>query len=59
MQREAGRWPPFLLASHSALQREIWGIELTAVPAAGASEDAAGEGFRLGPASVDQTEYLL
>lgn len=50
-----GRWPPFLLASHSALQREIWGVELPAAPAAGASEGAAGEGFKLGPGNVDQS----
>lgn len=59
LQMEDGRWPPFLLASYSALQREIWGVELPAASAAGASEDAVGEGLRLGPGNMDQAKYLL
>lgn len=59
LQREEGRWPPFLLASYSALQRGMWGVERAAAPAAGASEGAAGEGLRLGPGDVDQAKYLL
>lgn len=45
LQMEQRRWPPFLLASYSALQRGIWGVVLPAAPAAGAATDAAGEGL--------------
>jgi len=59
LQMEKGRWPPFLLASCSALQREIWGVEGPAAPATDASEDAVGKGLGPGPGNVDHAEYLL
>lgn len=56
LQTEERQWPPFLLASYLALQREILGVELPAATATGASEDAAGEGLRSGPGNADQAK---
>lgn len=53
---ERRQWPRFLLASSLALQREIWGVEQPAATAAGASEDAVGEGLRLGPGNTNQAK---